>query len=142
MEFVFGKRSKKKLDQVHYDLQETARLALSFGIIDFAVIEGARSKSEQNRLFMLGKTKVRWPHSKHNIRYPGKKAEAIDIVPWVNGSASWEKEHCILLAGAFLAAGAALGHKIRWGGNWDMDGEPITDQDFQDLGHFEKRRKK
>jgi hypothetical protein len=30
-----------------------------------------------------------------------------------------------------------VGVMIRWGGNWDMDGEPITDQDFQDLVHFE-----
>jgi peptidoglycan L-alanyl-D-glutamate endopeptidase CwlK len=30
-----------------------------------------------------------------------------------------------------------LGVKLRWGGNWDRDGEPVTDQDFQDLVHFE-----
>jgi len=34
--------------------------------------------------------------------------------------------------------GKMLEVDLRWGGNWDMDGEPITDQDFQDLVHFEE----
>ena len=61
------------------------------------------------------------------------------FVPVINGKLSWEKEHCLVLAGMVLAIGKTLGHSIRWGGNWDMDGEPITDQDFQDLVHFEYR---
>jgi hypothetical protein len=27
--------------------------------------------------------------------------------------------------------------KLKWGANWDMDGEIITDQGFMDLPHFE-----
>jgi len=37
-----------------------------------------------------------------------------------------------------LSVGKMLEVDLRWGGNWDMDGEPITDQDFQDLVHFEE----
>jgi len=37
-----------------------------------------------------------------------------------------------------LAAAALAKVKIRWGGNWDMDGEPVTDQEFQDLVHYER----
>lgn len=36
-----------------------------------------------------------------------------------------------------VLATVKLGIDIRWGGNWDMDGEPVTDQNFQDLVHFE-----
>ena len=28
-------------------------------------------------------------------------------------------------------------HKLRWGGNWDMDGEILIDQSFDDRPHVE-----
>ena len=46
--------------------------------------------------------------------------------------------HCCVLAGIILTCAVKRGIKIRWGGNWDMDSEPITDQDFQDLVHYER----
>jgi hypothetical protein len=63
----------------------------------------------------------------------------MDLVPIINGKASWNKLHCCILAGMVQAAAIEItGKKLRWGGNWDMDHEPITDQDFQDLVHFEE----
>ena len=76
---------------------------------------------------------MKWPDGKHN-KMP---SEAVDVVPYINGKASWDKLHCCVLAGIVLACAVRLGESVRWGGNWDMDGEPITDQDFQDLVHFE-----
>ena len=139
--FNFGKRSKEKLEQVIEPLKKTAIAALSLNLMDFSVIEGIRSKEKQDEYFKSGKSKLKWPNSSHNVKSPNEKSRAMDIVPFVNGKISWKKEHCLVLAGIILATGKILGYDIRWGGNWDMDGEPVTDQKFQDLVHFEIRRK-
>jgi peptidoglycan L-alanyl-D-glutamate endopeptidase CwlK len=111
--------------------------SLSVGLIDFAVIEGVRSKEKQNKYFDEGKSKVRWPNGKHNVRYPNDKAKAVDIVPYVNGKISWKKEHCIFLAGIVMTMAKILNLGIVWGGNWNKNLEPVTDQSFDDLVHFQ-----
>ena len=136
--YVFGRKSTRKLQEVRPSLRRVPELALSWGIMDFSVYEAIRSKAQQNRFYDIGKSRVRWPNGAHNIRNPGDLANAFDLVPFINGRASWLRVHCVALSGILLAAAAVLGEDIRWGGNWDRDGEPITDQDFQDLVHYEK----
>jgi len=41
-----------------------------------------------------------------------------------------------LMAGHIQSIATRLDYEIRWGGDWDRDGE-LTDQTFMDLGHFE-----
>jgi len=130
----FGEKSAKNMVLLSYDLQWLAREALAVEIIDFSIICTHRNQEDQNRAFNEGRSRVRWPNGKHN-KHP---SQAMDCVPYINGKISWEKVHCCVLAGVILAVAKKLGVKIRWGGNWDMDGEPITDQDFQDLVHFEE----
>lgn len=138
--FIFGENSSKHLSQVHPDLRAIAELALSWGIMDFTIYTSIRPKGEQNRAYMMGDSKVQWPNSKHNILKPEDLSDAMDIAPYINGNISWETSHCIFLAGIMSAAAAELGIGMRWGGDWDMDGEPITDQSFNDLVHFERRK--
>lgn len=133
MKYNFGKRSAANLDTVDPELQEIMHDALATGIMDFSIIEGHRGKAEQNRYYDLGKSKVKWPDGKHNKI----SSDAVDAAPWINRKISWNKFHCCVLAGIILACAAKRGIKLRWGGNWDMDSEPITDQDFQDLVHYE-----
>ena len=137
MVFKFGSKSNQILATVKSELTNVARRALSYGVMDATAIQGRRSKPEQDRCYRLGKSKVQWPNSKHNVVSPEMLASALDIAPYVNGQVSWNKNHCLVWAGLMLAAAAEKGVKIRWGGNWDMDGEPVTDQEFQDLAHFE-----
>lgn len=134
MRFKFGKTSIKNRETLSLNLRRVADRALSYGVMDFSIVCGHRSKAEQNRLFKLRKSKVLWPDSKHN-HLPSL---AIDCVPYVAKKSSWNKLHCCVLTGLILAAGREEGVNLRWGGNWDMDSEPITDQDFQDLVHFEE----
>lgn len=136
--YNFGKKSRRKLNEVDPDLKRVAELALSYGIMDFTVYEAIRSKAEQNRFYGMRKSRVQWPNGAHNIQNPGDLAKAFDIAPVIKGKVSWARPHCLVLAGVMLAAAAALRVRIRWGGNWDGDGEPVTDQDFQDLVHYEK----
>jgi len=123
-----------RLSMLTYDMQWILREALAYGVIDFSVICTYRNKADQEKAYSEKKSKVRWPDSKHN-KWP---AQAADCVPYVNGKISWNKLHCCVLAGVILAAAARLGKNIRWGGDWDQDGVPITDQDFQDLVHYEE----
>ena len=134
--YKFGKRSLQNLSQAHEDIQTVAKAALAFGVIDFTVIETHRGQADQNRYHQLGKSQVTWPHGKHN----SIPSDAADMVPYVNGKISWDLNHCLVLAGVMLAVAALAKVKIRWGGNWDCDSEPVTDQEFQDLCHYERVR--
>jgi len=134
MKFYFGKESMENYHTLTPKLQKVAWLTLGLGLMDFSIICGHRGEFKQTRAFNEGKSKVAWPHSKHNS-FPSK---AMDCVPYIAEELSWNKFHCCVLAGLILAVAKLNGIKLRWGGNWDMDSEPITDQDFQDLCHFEE----
>lgn len=131
--YKLGKHSLERLSTCSITMQGIVKKAITLTGMDFGVLEGHRGEKRQNMLFDNGRSKLRWPDGKHNK----KPSDAADIAPMVNGRVSWHIGHCCLIAGAMFAAASILGVEIRWGGNWDMDGEPITDQKFQDLVHFE-----
>ena len=134
MTLYFGKRSEANLETAALPLQHLMRQALAINLIDFSITEGFRPRFKQDEYFAAGKSKVRWPNSKHNIQ---PYSEAVDAVPYVRGKLSYNYYHCCFLAGVILALSKKISVPVRWGGNWDMDLEPITDQDFNDLVHFE-----
>lgn len=139
MTYKFGNNSEEALNTVAEPLQRVVRKVLELSIMDMTVICGARSKAEQDRLFALGKSKTPWPKSKHNALVG--KSKAVDVAPYINNKISWNFNDCCFMAGMIIAVGKTLGVDIRWGGNWDGDGEIITDQTFQDLVHFEIKEK-
>lgn len=139
MKYKFGKQSTGNLLTCTTNLQLVMNKALYLGLIDFSITEGIRSKAEQNRYYKLGRSDFPWPDSKHNVlNEETDRAKAVDAPPYVNSKVSYNYYHCCYLAGIILSTGKFLGIDIKWGGNWDMDGEPITDQDFQDLVHYEE----
>lgn len=127
----FGKTSKRKLATCHQKLQDLFNEVIK--VSNCSITDGHREEERQNLYYAQGKSRVKWPNSKHN-----KPASlAVDAPPYVNGKISWDIRHCIYHAGVVLGIAARMGIVIRWGGNWDMDEEVMTDQDFQDLVHFE-----
>lgn len=64
----------------------------------------------------------------------------MDLIPYpgtVNGVNVWnDKQRFSVLAGLIMAAAAEEGVKIRWGGDWDGDGNN-ADSSFHDMPHFE-----
>lgn len=136
MSYFYGTVSMSRLASVHPDMQAVMKDALDVAVLDISIIEGHRNKARQNRFYNMNppKSKKKWPEGKHNT----VPSDAVDAAPYINGKASYNKMHCCILAGIILACAARRGIKIRWGGNWDMDSEPITDQDFQDLVHYER----
>lgn len=137
MNYKYGKTSKSKLKTVDSRLRDIFEKVLSLGMIDISILEGERGKTEQDGYFECGKSKCKWPDGKHNVQHYNEFSQAVDAAPYVASKASYNHKHCCFLAGLVLATAAELEIKIRWGGNWDMDGEPVTDQDFQDLLHYE-----
>lgn len=135
--FAYGKASTKELLTVDEKLQKVFYKVLELGIVDISILQGVRSKEEQNLYYLHGKSKVKWPDSKHNTKKKSDKSQAVDACPYINGKASFNNMHCCFLAGIIFAVAASMGIKIRWGGNWNMDHEPITGQEFQDLVHYE-----
>ena len=133
----YGKSSQEKLETVDGKLQAVFREALKLDLIDITIVQGVRGEEEQNRYYLHGRSKVKWPEGKHNVEKEGDKAHAVDAVPYVNGIATWDTEQCTFLAGIVMAVAEKMGVKIRWGGCWSGDPADIGNQDFEDLAHFE-----
>lgn len=135
--FLFGTQSKEQLATCDEKLVRVATRALEMGIIDFRVLQGARTDNQQDRLFFEGKTKVRAGQSKHNVGLKSGRevSHAIDVVPVT--PVQWEDlERFAVLAGVFFASAKLEGVELRWGGDWDGDTQ-TKDETFRDSGHFE-----
>ena len=72
----FGKTSKKRLATCHEDLQRLFNEVIKR--VDCTVLCGHRGELEQNQAFKDGKSKVKYPDSKHNT-FPSL---AVDVGPW------------------------------------------------------------
>ena len=120
----FGKRSKERLKGVDERLVNVANELVK--IMDCTVLEGLRTKERQSKLIAEGKSKTKY--SKHI------EGKAIDIAPY---PIDWEdRERFHYMGGMARGIGHALGVTVRWGGDWDSDGE-VKDNNFDDLVHIE-----
>lgn len=97
---------------------------------DCTVIEGHRTRELQDEYYRTGKSQKRWPHGKHC----STPSLAADVMPY---PIDWhDRPRIDAFAKAVLAKAAAMGIKVRWGGDWDQDGLS-TDERFFDGPHFE-----
>lgn len=129
--YSFGPTSQKKLETCDERLQALLNEAIK--VIDFSVIEGHRTKELQDRYFKAKTSKLRWPNSKHNT-YPSL---AVDIAPYpIRWEGPKSAARFYYLQGIVMGLAVSMGIKIRFGGDWDGDGD-ITDQKFDDLPHIE-----
>ena len=121
-----GKKSKERLRGVHPKLVNVLNELIK--IMDVTIIEGLRSEERQKELLEQGKTKTKF--SKHI------KGKAVDLAPY---PIDWEdRERFHYMGGMIRGIGKQLNTDIRWGGDWDSDGE-IKDNSFDDLVHVEIR---
>lgn len=129
---TFSNASLAQLDTCHVNLQRIAHEAIK--VYDFAVIEGHRGEAKQNAAFARGDSQVTYPHGKHNAT----PSNAFDIMPypvdWSGSSANHERS--VFLAGIIMATAFHLGIKLRYGGDWNSNGD-MRDEKFRDYGHFE-----
>lgn len=127
---MFGKASLNHLLQLHPSLQEILLEAIE--IMDFSIVCSYRGEKAQNAAFAAGKSKKKFPFSKHNMR----PSPAVDLCPYREGLKWNDKEAFYLLGGILKAIAYKQGKKIRLGLDWDGDND-VHDQTFNDLGHAE-----
>lgn len=139
MTYSYGKTSRANRDTCAPPLIEVMELGLSRSPVDISIVRGWSGEDVQNMLFRKGASKKEWPFSEHNFLLEDKPhSKAFDFAPYVDTvKIPWEDTHLFaVVAGVFLSAAVELGIKLRWGGDWDMDGL-TTDQDLMDWGHLE-----
>lgn len=120
MTYRLSKKSLDRLSGVHPDLVSVVKRALEISEIDFAVLEGVRSKTRQAQLFAEKATKTM--NSRHLTGH------AVDLGAYVAGSIRWDWPLYYRIADAMKAAADELGVPLTWGGDW---------QSFPDGPHFE-----
>jgi peptidoglycan LD-endopeptidase CwlK len=126
--YKLSEASVRTMTGVHPDLIKVVRRAIEITEVDFKVGEGLRSKQRQRQLVNEGKSKTM--NSRHLTGH------AVDLWALVDGKISWQQAPYIKIAEAMKTAAKELGIKIRWGGDWDGDGN-WKEEKFFDGPHFE-----
>lgn len=128
----WGTRSKAAYDTLHPALQSTMDYVLR-EVADVSLLFGHRDEATQNHFFATGKSKLEYPKSRHNS-WP---SEAVDFQPYPMPKRK-EKVWAALayIAGRAIEHAASKGVTLRWGGDWNRNGD-LTDQSFDDLFHLE-----
>lgn len=132
----FSLTSKKRLQECHPDLR------VLFGHViqnfDCTIVCGHRDKPDQDKAYAEGKSKLKYPQSKHN-RIP---SEAVDAAPYEKTGIDWSKSQMLFFAGYVkgiadqLYQAGVISHRIRLGADWNNNND-IDDETFLDAPHFE-----
>ncbi len=128
----WGTSSTRVYNTLHPHLRVWCDLML-LNVADISLLYGYRDREAQNTMFENGHSKLRFPDSKHNR----KPSLAVDLQPYprpLHATKLWGALGYLAGRGEILAE--ELGITLRWGGDWDRDGD-LTDQDFDDLFHWE-----
>lgn len=124
----FSKQSQDKLETCHPDLIRLFNKVIE--VTDCTVLCGHRGEADQNEAVRTGKSKTLWPNSKHNTT----PSLAVDVAPY---PIDWnDKIAFAFLAGVVEGLALQMGVGIRWGGDFNRDGNFHNDS-FIDMPHFE-----
>jgi peptidoglycan LD-endopeptidase CwlK len=97
---------------------------------DFTVLDGHRTKEEQEYAFNTGRSKLHWPEGKHCA----DPSLAVDCAPF---PVDWSNtKRFLFFAGKMMGLAACLGVNLRSGCDWNGNGDP-RDESFADLVHLE-----
>lgn len=124
--YKFSNRSLKRMEGIDPRLIEIAKRALEISKIDFGIPQygGLRSAPEQRELFNKDLSRC----DGYNLESYHQSGKALDVYAYVDGKASWDSQHLMLVATAMLQAAAELGYPLKWAGLWN---------NFIDMPHFE-----
>ena len=122
--YKFGRRSRERLKGVDVRLVNVLNELIK--MMDVTIIEGLRSAERQKELLAKGATKVKY--SKH------MEGKAVDLAPY---PIDWEnRDGFYYMGGMIRGIAKQMGVDIRFGGDWDSDGD-TKDNSFDDLVHIE-----
>jgi peptidoglycan L-alanyl-D-glutamate endopeptidase CwlK len=134
MKYYLSERSLLRLKDVNPKLINLCLLGIKRTPIDFGIAYqgGKRTAEEQNQLFKDGYSKC----DGYKIQSNHQSGDAFDINVFVNSKVVENKEMLCVVAGVMFSCAEELNIKIRWGLDWDQDGD-IRDNTFNDMYHFE-----
>ena len=154
--YRYGERSLAQRATLHPHLRRILERVLEEE--DHAILQGARSEAEQWAAFRAGRSRLHPPAGPHLVRADGW-AYAADIVPCLHGrpietgaegfGPIQQAQFAWFLRGvretgrayfADLRESTGERWRLRFGIDWDEDGEILTDQSFQDWFHVELLR--
>lgn len=113
MTYQLSDRSLERLKGVDADLVKVVKRAIELTRVDFGVVEGIRTVERQTELVNSGASKTM--KSRHIT------GEAVDLMAYLSGRASWELSLYDDIADAMREAAIELQVPIRWGGAWHVD---------------------
>jgi len=140
MEYILGKNTLKNLETILQSGKPQSKIlcnAVKDFIydtpIDFCIIDngGYRTAKMQKKLYDKGNSKCDGylTESKH------QSGLAVDLVPWLHNKATWDRDSCLYLAGAFMAYCKRMKLPVTGGADWNGDG--YLKGDSWDPCHFE-----
>lgn len=118
--FKLGSRSLSRLKGLNSDLVLVVKRAIELTEVDFAVLEGLRTRSRQLELVRAGASRTM--NSRHLTGH------AVDLGAYVNGKVRWDWPLYYKIAGAMKRAARELEVPLEWGGDW---------KSFKDGPHFQ-----
>ena len=137
----WSKRSLRNLTQCYEDIIFLFGEVMPF--YDCSIICGHRNEEDQHKAFIGGFSQLDWPNGNHNA-WPSDAADVCPYIPEVriDGNNPKHLKYFYQFAGVVLGKAdefykqGSMAHKIKWGGDWDMD-KNMDDQKFNDLYHYE-----
>lgn len=145
--FYLSEESLSNLEGVTQSLVDVTKRAIELTTVDFVVLEGLRTMSEQREYVSQGLSQTM--NSRH------LSGNAVDVGALVNGSYNGSDLSLYAdIAEAFSKASREQGTPIRWGGCWEVLGSLVVspyaallaygdrkrangETPFFDAGHFE-----
>lgn len=112
MAYKLSNRSLGKLEGVDERLVEVVKKAIEYTEVDFGVIQGLRTKEEQEALVAKGASQTM--KSKH------LEGRAVDLMAYVGNRGVWELNVYDEVADAMKKAAQECGVQIRWGAAWTV----------------------
>lgn len=124
--FKFGTASLASRKKLMRPLQEIVDEAIKE--IDFKILDSTRGRAAQTKAFKQGNSKATFGNSAHNY----VPAVAVDLFP---APYNWDdRQSFIKLSKVILRIAKEKGIPIRWGGDWNGDGNL---SDGWDMPHYE-----
>ncbi len=125
--YKLSKISESRLDGINSTLKAIVKQAIKTSPIDFGIPAdgGLRTAERQNELFKKGVSKCDGYKNK-SYHQTGK---AFDIYAYVDGKASWNKEHLTTIARHIQEVAKTMFNvDLEYGGDW---------KNFKDYPHFQ-----
>lgn len=143
MTFRLSKKSLEKLDGVHPKMVELCLEVINVSPIDFAIVQGVRTKAHQEALYAQGRKGlsevnmlrqraglgkltdkendkvVTWTMDSKHIPKSDGHGRAIDFAAVVDGKITWDTDYYAPIVNTFKAISKKMGLKITCGIDWN-----------------------